>query len=163
MILECICHMLISPPGYETKICYYVLSRIVCSTLSDILMLLAILRLYIFIRVFNYYMQWSNKHCREVCDVHFVKPSWSYIAKCNFHLYPFRFLSIFILVVALVSSFSIRIFERAYYATSPEIVYPSPQIVYPNATSPQIESNFIQNTTGNLITLNSTLDDTVSF
>lgn len=39
-------HLFISVPGIEGKVCYYVMARRVCNNLSDLFMLIALLRLY---------------------------------------------------------------------------------------------------------------------
>ena len=46
MILELVIHCVIPPPKNQGKICYYVMARIVCNPYDDIVMVIAILRLY---------------------------------------------------------------------------------------------------------------------
>ena len=70
MICEILIHLVISCPGYESKICYMVMDRDVCNPLSDLFMLIAILRLYLVIRVFVAFSKWSNNHSREIRDLY---------------------------------------------------------------------------------------------
>jgi len=61
-ILEVALHILIPLPGYEGVICYFVLDRTVCNPISDFLMLIQILRIYLLVRVIFHFTKWSNRH-----------------------------------------------------------------------------------------------------
>jgi hypothetical protein len=45
-LLELAIHLFISVPAIEGKVCYYVMARRVCNLLSDLFMLISLLRLY---------------------------------------------------------------------------------------------------------------------
>jgi hypothetical protein len=122
MIIEILIHILISPPGYETKVCYWVMSRVVCNTLSDIFMLFTCLRIYLLIKVFCNLSKWRNDHCKEICNLFDVNNSILFVLICIFKKRPFIFLFTFVLIFAVIISSCIRIFERAYYNTSPVII-----------------------------------------
>jgi Ion channel len=120
-LLELVINGVISPPGWEDKICYPVMARGVCNPLSDLFMLVAILRLYLVLRVYCHCSQWTNEHSREICDVNMAAAGMLFVVRCQFKKRPFTSLFFFILCIALISAYAIRIFERAYYASAPAI------------------------------------------
>lgn len=125
VIAEVIIHALISPPQFENKLCYWVLARKVCNPLSDLFMLFTVLRLYLIVRAICYFTKWTSGKSEEIdyiCrDLYGVDVNASFAFKCLFKKRPFVFLITFILTIAIVASFCIRIFERAYYNSDPII------------------------------------------
>jgi potassium intermediate/small conductance calcium-activated channel subfamily N protein 2 len=55
-----------------------------------------------------------------------VPPGPVFVARAQFKQRPFTCLTLFIVFIALISAYSIRIFERAYYSTDPVIDNSSP-------------------------------------
>lgn len=120
-MLEIVIHVFISLPYIEPRICLYVMTRIVCNFLSDFFMLATMLRVYLVLRVICHLTKWTNGHTREICDLNEVRVSTSFVVRCLFKQSPFGFLGCFLIWIGLVSAYSIRIFERAYYFTDPII------------------------------------------
>ena len=121
MLMEVIIHACISPPGFENKICYWVMFRKVCNPLSDLFMLFTMLRVYTVIRALSHFTKWTNAHSSEIGDFYGVLTGMQFVLKCIFKSRPFLFLIAFIMTIAIVSSFTIRIFERSYYSSDPII------------------------------------------
>lgn len=60
-------------------------------------------------------------HSKQFSDVNGVRSGAVFVIRCQFKKTPFAFLFFFIVAIALVSAYSIRLFERAYYSTYPVI------------------------------------------
>ena len=120
-IIEVLIHAFISVPSVEGKICFYVMTRIVCNFLSDFFMLVTMLRVYLVLRIICHLTKWTNAHTREICDLNEVRVGTTFVVRCLFKQSPFGFLGCFLIWIGLVSAYSIRIFERAYYFTFPII------------------------------------------
>ena len=92
-----------------------------CNPFSDFIMFVAVFRFYLLMRVYFQYCKWTLPDNLKVCDQYDVRPSIMWVMRCQFKKSPYSFLGLMIVFFTLLMAYSMRVFERAYYMTSPVI------------------------------------------
>jgi hypothetical protein len=118
-LVECLLHLLMSVPYVEWNICYFASGRQVCNPFSDFIVFVAVFRFYLLMRVYFQYCKWTQPDNLKVCDQYEVRPSIMWVMRCQFKKSPYSFLGLMIISMTLLMAYCMRVFERAYYMTSP--------------------------------------------
>ena len=112
MIIEMIVNCFHSPPGilYFYEVAYN--GSKITYTIDTIISIISLAKLYIVLRVFQNYTQWTNKQAIRICQINGFTPDFFFAIKCYNKSTPVLFLIIGFGFSIILFGFTVQNFER---------------------------------------------------
>jgi hypothetical protein len=117
-LYEAAVYMLHPLPFLDFQLEFSQLNGVLYISINEILASITLLRVFVLLKLFRHFSQWTNEKAAAICDLYAAKANTGYALKALLHEKPIPLLAILMGLSVLVFSFAVKIYEQNFHSFS---------------------------------------------